>query len=1036
MPITLITGPANCGKARVVLDAVSSWAARGMQPLLVVPTRADVERYRRELAERGVVWGVGVERFAGLMREAVRRTGGSHERALSPLARERVLAAVAADADSHSRLAASPGFLRALAAFVVELEVERVTPERLRRALGAWAADGPAGAAVHARRARAAELGALFDGYRRLLREIGRVDPEQQAAQALDAIRRRPALWGGTPVLLYGFDDLTRLQLDTVQTLGRVADAPVTVSLAFEPGRLAFGGRAGTFQTLLPWAAEHRRLEGRPEYYAGHARAALHHLERGLFELDVTRLELDGTHVEAGEARGGPTCGARGEIDGAHLELGGLDGLDGLDRLSGLHRGPAGAVRLLEGGSPRAELELVAGQVKALLDAGVAPEDVAIVHRSPDTVAELLGEVLAACEVPFALQRRRAFSHTAIGRALCGLIRAACGGAGGMPAGSLGDLLAWLRAPGLLEHPELADRLEARARRAGVDDAARARAMWEAEHWPLQALQRLRKAAAQAREGRPAALVERALRELERLFAAPHRRRARVLAGVELDEARGLELARGALTELGELARTAPALAVGPAELIGVVERLELLGGEAPGAGRVAVLDPLALRARRVRALFLCGLQEGVFPAPARAQPLLSEDERRELARASGLRLGGGEGALAAERYLLYASVSRPEELLALSWHSGGADGESAVPSLFLDDVCDLFGERLRAQRVRRPLGAAHWPGPGAAPKAWAAREAVLAAPRHAPGRLAPLRDERLLAELRERRLWSASSLESWAGCPAQWLVERVLRAKGLDPDAEPLARGGLAHEALKDTLAGLRAQSGSARLTAERLELARGLLREALERHAEAFPLSVAPERVPGERRRLRADLERYLEHAANQEGSLEPTYLELSFGLEDLPALDLGGGVRVGGRIDRVDLAPGGEAVVYDYKNSDAPPPDRWIERRKIQMALYMRAVEALLDRRVVGGFYQPLSGRDLRARGALAAGEGVALECVRGDAREREQVDGLLDEAVALAREVAAQADAGLLQARPDTCGFAGGGCRYPTICRCER
>ncbi len=40
-----------------------------------------------------------------------------------------------------------------------------------------------------------------------------------------------------------------------------------------------------------------------------------------------------------------------------------------------------------------------------------------------------------------------------------------------------------------------------------------------------------------------------------------------------------------------------------------------------------------------------------------------------------------------------------------------------------------------------------------------------------------------------------------------------------------------------------------------------------------------------------------------------------------------------------------------------------------------------------------------------------------------------------AVAAAREAAAQARAGALQSRPDTCGW-GGGCAYPTICRCER
>ena len=89
----------------------------------------------------------------------------------------------------------------------------------------------------------------------------------------------------------------------------------------------------------------------------------------------------------------------------------------------------------------------------------------------------------------------------------------------------------------------------------------------------------------------------------------------------------------------------------------------------------MAVLDPLALRARRVRALFLCGLQEGLFPAPARPEPYLSEEERRGLAEASGLRLGRPGDALAAERYLLYAAISRPLELLVLSWHTTDDDG-------------------------------------------------------------------------------------------------------------------------------------------------------------------------------------------------------------------------------------------------------------------------------------------------------------------------------------------------------------------------
>ena len=50
----------------------------------------------------------------------------------------------------------------------------------------------------------------------------------------------------------------------------------------------------------------------------------------------------------------------------------------------------------------------------------------------------------------------------------------------------------------------------------------------------------------------------------------------------------------------------------------------------------MAVLDPLALRARRVRALFLCGMQEGVFPSHRRRRGLLSEDDRFELERLAG----------------------------------------------------------------------------------------------------------------------------------------------------------------------------------------------------------------------------------------------------------------------------------------------------------------------------------------------------------------------------------------------------------------
>ena len=107
------------------------------------------------------------------------------------------------------------------------------------------------------------------------------VDREGFAGAVLDAVRERPASWD-RPVFLYGFDDLTPLQRDTVETLSRHAD--VCVALAYEPGRAAFAGRAATVELLKPLADRHELLHDRSEHYAPTARAALHHLERALFE--------------------------------------------------------------------------------------------------------------------------------------------------------------------------------------------------------------------------------------------------------------------------------------------------------------------------------------------------------------------------------------------------------------------------------------------------------------------------------------------------------------------------------------------------------------------------------------------------------------------------------------------------------------------------------------------------------------------------------------------------------------------------------
>ncbi len=988
MPLHLVTGPANAAKARTVLEAARARAAAS--PLLVVPTTADVEIYRRELAQDGAVLGVRVERFDGLLRELAFR-GGVAGRTLTELQRERVAAAAIA-ATSLERLAGAaqtPGFAPALVKFVQELGEARIEPPRFVRALRDWAVGEPSRAGF------AEELGALVLAYRRAQERTGRRDRPQHVTAALDALREDPHRWGATPVFLYGFDDLSPLQRDVVDTLANAVGAEVMLSLTFEVGRTAFAARATLHQELLALGATE---EGRPavsDYYAPAARAVLHHVERALYEPEATRVD-PGTAIVA-------------------LEGGGEQGARRVD--------PEGVVLALEGGGERAEVELVAAEVARLIrEEGMAPEEIAVVHRGLDSVAPLIDLVFRTYDIPAAVRRTIKVGHTALGRGLVAMVRCA------LLDASADELLTWLRTPGVLRTPAFADRLESRARREGARTAAEARALWEQERWSLEALDHM----AQAYErGGVKALAERVDAEAATLLAAPWRRTAPVFdAEGELD-ARVAAQVRRALRELAQL----PAeLQPEPAALVATLDGLEVYVGSQSGAGRVTVTRPQSLRARRVRALFCLGLQEGVFPAPTKPEPFLGDDERRAINAASGLRLALHEDALHVERLFFYAAVSRPTELLALSWHAAGDDGAPSVRSLLVDDVADLLTEGWAEHPRRRELGAAGWPAAAAPTEREAARFSAAAAPPAQPAHIGHLRAPAALGPLRERHTWSASQLEVWASCPVKWFVDRHLRPEALVPDPEPMIRGELAHRVLEHALSSL-AQDGG--LSPERLPEARALVRSALDEHRDDFKISPNPERLRSALRRLEVDLVRYIEFAAHAGSAFAPSRFEVKFGqAEDpFPPLELdGGALRLAGRIDRIDVdASGREAIVYDYKGKTATAQAKWLEEGKLQIALYLLTVRHVLGLEPVGGLYQPLGGAEARPRGAVLKDADQGLQAFGTDRVDEERLEELLTACADAARTAVAEIRAGALEPAPERCAYTGG-CAHPTICRC--
>jgi ATP-dependent helicase/DNAse subunit B len=843
-----------------------------------------------------------------------------------------------------------------------------VEPPRLAAALKRWAPDGH-------RSTYAGEVAALYRAYRDRLDAAGLVDTELFAWRALEQLRHEPHRWRRTPVFVYGFDDFTELQLEALEVLAQRSEADVVVSLPYERGRVAFKPLAPIFERLRAIAGD--RVEELPaldDHYEAEARDALHALERGIF------------------VAGAPQAAS------------------------------ADAVRLLAGGGARAEIELIAAEVLSLLRDGTRPGDVAVVFRDPRRYAALAGHIFDSYGIPFSVDRRVPLRHTPLGRGLLALIRCA------RPGGTAADLLAYLRTPGRLRNPGLADRLESQVRQAGIRTAGEAAEAFEQlAGWPLDEVVRLRDAAA---------VPNTLLAIAEARFADPYRRAAHVLRGSELDDARVFDAIRSALKEVAVVARAG----VKP-DLFALHELLaevEVRTGDAPDPERVQIASPETIRARRFDAVFACGLQEGEWPAPSTADPFLSDDDRREIAEHGGLRLPFREDQLDRERYLFYATISRAERVLFLSSRISDEEGNPEARSFFVEDVRDVFGDALAQPRFR-DLAEVAWPREEAPTEVEWQRAVALEAPRVMPKLPRRIATPALATWLGDRGAFSAGMLEAFTECPVRWLVERVLDPAVLEPDPQHLVRGSFAHRVLELTYRRLREQTGSARVTERTLPIAEGLLHEALRDEQHDFPLSPSETRVRAAVRRLEFDLLRYLRHEAQSESELEPTELELGFGLKDsdLPPLRLEPeGIEIRGVIDRVDRS-NGHALVVDYKSGrNVMGVAKWADKGKLQAPLYALVVKDLLGLVPIGAVYQPLAGDDLRPRGVVDSAHRDELgdRYYRTDWKSPEELEEALDEARATVRGVVARMRDGEIQAKPNCCS-GGTGCAFPSICRNE-
>jgi ATP-dependent helicase/DNAse subunit B len=261
-------------------------------------------------------------------------------------------------------------------------------------------------------------------------------------------------------------------------------------------------------------------------------------------------------------------------------------------------------------------------------------------------------------------------------------------------------------------------------------------------------------------------------------------------------------------------------------------------------------------------------------------------------------------------------------------------------------------------------------------------------------------------------------------------MVESLLRPEGMEPEDQPRARGRIVHFALEAAYAGVDSPLSDVTLPGAVARAA-----AAVEEREATEPLANDPDRRLARKARVLADITRYLEAEVLNENRFSPKDLELKFGPgESLPEADIGDGLLLRGRIDRIDH-DGDDVLVIDYKGRSSQPAwGSWTERRNLQAALYAMAYAKLFESaEVVGAVYQPIGGTPEAAGFALEE-SGVVGATAKSAISEEDRVT-LLEQVRQQAVDAAEGIRAGKIAPTPASC-TKEGTCAHPAICRSLR
>jgi ATP-dependent helicase/DNAse subunit B len=909
--LNLITGPANAGKVALLLRRYLEVLPE--EPYLIVPNRSDVEERERELlALQPALLGGWIGTFDDLFRQIAR--GGRESRRVAGDAQRALIVRRALAGRSLNGLGRSArfgGFADALLSTIGELESGLLDPNDL-----------------------GGELASLYAAYRAELDRLDLWDDDLLRRHAAERVANELDAWTGEPVFAYGFEDLTGAEWALLQALAGRSE--VTVSIPYEPGRTAFASLSRTIEDLA--ALADGRIEELPAGSDRIDEPALAHLERALFDE--------------------PTAAATAPpIDGA--------------------------LRFFESAGKRGALELVAEELLTLLRSGVAAEDIGVVLPSPERWQAPLEAAFGTLGVPHALETYVRLDKTSYGQALVSLLRFAWLG------GDRADLYSFLRSPYSGFTRQNVDFLEGRLRGRAVESP-----------------ERVEEETIRLRDGQSLAVLEALRSALTPLDGVAGLATSMLRAAYGLEKPPAGDLSRQDIRAHDSVMRLLAELrgwaeldgTLAPEEIVAAIERGEVRRSSTREAGRVAVVDLLRARTRRFEYVFVLGLEEGVLPRRGHESPFLGDDARRDLDGRSRARLTRPD-QIARDRYLFYTACTRATRRVYLVREAATDEGSPREASPFWDEVQSLFPKDDVARWTRRrPLSSLAWPLEEAPTERERLRAVALRAADDSPiaeaiaaangwdrrltralrafERPTRITHPQVLAELRAKATFGVTELERFADCSSIWFLERVIDPKSIDAEVDARLRGSIAHQVLFRFFSGLPKELGTDRVEADRIDAALALLRRCLDDAVEGVRMELTELQQRELRHGLWRDLEAFVREEAASELQLLPRRFEVLFGSErSAPelqrGLELAAGLRLSGKIDRIDVDPfSARGIVQDYKAGKHAHSAQQIETEKrLQIPLYMLVLRDLVGIEPLGGLYRPLSG-ERKARGLLRA------------------------------------------------------------------